>query len=303
MNSIVVLDARSKFIENVAPAVARFALKQGFATIHTQDPFTIQLVEGVEKCPKPVDSRVKAPIEIIRIQGNMNNNQVTNSISFEDFFERVDRANGGDGLVYARSTHPQGYDVILGELYDASGKHARKFPPIKRDPVLLTKTARLAVLRDHGDLMEMVQKGAIQLMSSSEALAFFGRKSEITGVPIEELIRDAEQASQKAASHSPGSVTVDEKLKVGAGSAPAVSIEAVISPRVMNFVAGLSAELDDNLRTPEKAAAVKFADMIDNLSSDELSYIQAHGYYPSIRKKASARFDEMQIAKSPKMDE
>jgi len=306
---VLVVDHQGQFSESVAPAVARHALKTGAATISQKDPFTIQLEPGVDVCPRPDSSVLRRSArqpEVIRgvVRRRKHTvNQYTNPaqamFDIGEFFEQVDRKNGGNGIVWAKATAPRGRQVII-ELENSMGKRV-KVPPIKAgDPVCLSKFAKFEVLRDSTDLAQGANNGLLKLMTHEEALAWFEQKAAQLKTSSQELMNQAEQASRASTFRKPLEVSqVDRTQKL---SDMHVAIEDVVNPRLEDLCAKVQPMLKDagderfpehQRRIPVNEMMAEVYDLQDSLTMEDLAYLQANGYYPTVKKWAEAQQREL----------
>lgn len=284
--SVVVVDARRQFREYVSPAVARYALRHQYATVLFKSPFTIRLAGTLDSCPRPQPTRnARRGPEVIRIQG-------ANTVSYDyvnpaslmtnvvEFFESVDRNLGGDGVVWAKSILKNGAQVVLDITKD---RVRYKVPPITPgDPVCLTKSVPLTILRESPDLLEAVNAGSIKLMTTKEATAFFDKKASRLKTSSATLQAAAEEEAHRATRQkSTGEVDTSQRI-----TSESVMIEDVIDPRVQHLCAQVHVGLKDNERWPVNKLLSELMKFEDTVTIDSLLFIEAEGYYPSVKKWA-----------------
>lgn len=203
-----------------------------------------------------------------------------------EFFERVDRKNGGDGVVWVKATAPRGQQVIL-EIRTQQGRRL-KVPPIRPgDPVCLSKYATFDVIRDAEDVMQCWSNGIIKLMSSKEANDFFAVKAGRLKTTPEALKQKADQDARAALNAKPLKESeVDDSLAI---NTEYVNMEDVINPRLIYLCQQVSPMLKEEHRMPVNALQAELLDIEESLTLMDLEYIRANGFYPTIKKWAAAR--------------
>lgn len=296
--SVTVLDNNGQFVEVVAPAVARFALRQGSATIVHKNPFIIKLQPSLDSCPRPA-SRVSATMpdpEIIRVERQLTMNNFSNPaesmFDIVDFFRKVDRANGGDGIIWAKATAPQGRQVII-EPTTAQGKRI-KVPAVRPgDPVCLSKYATFEALRDSTDLLNAANGHLVKLMTHAEANAYFSRKASMLKTTPQALMARAEQDSRANAQASMKTLdtnAVDKSMRI---QNEFVSVEDAVNPRLHHLCAQVQPMLKPEQRMPVNELMAEVLDLEESLTLDDLTYLQSQGYYPTVKKWAETKYAEV----------
>lgn len=213
-------------------------------------------------------------------------------MEINDFFEKVDKANGGDGIVWAKATAPKGNQVII-HAENSQGKRV-PIPPIKAgEPVCISRFCpRLEVLRDLSDLAECARAGLLKLMTSQEAKAFFDKRAGLLKTSPQELMAKSHQEAAKVINAKPLSdaeVDTSQRLQ----EVPALSIEDAINPRVQHLCNQVSVRLDDDQKLPVKELMAELLNLEDSLSLEDLEYIRASGYYPSVKRWAEQKQREV----------
>jgi hypothetical protein len=203
-----------------------------------------------------------------------------------DFFEKVDKKNSGDGIIWAKATAPRGAQVIV-ELQTAHGKRV-KVPPVRPgDPVCLSKYATFEVLRDSPDLLQSANNGLIKLLTHAEANAFFEKKAKL-------LKTDAAALMQKADSSARSSIfqkkletsQVDKSQRI---EDTFVAEEDIVNPRLHNLCAQVQPMLKENEKMPVNEMMSEILDLEESLTLDDLEYLDANGYWPSVKKWAKSK--------------
>lgn len=201
------------------------------------------------------------------------------------FFETADKANGGDGIVWAKASAPRGAQVIL-EMKHPNGARI-KVPPIRAgDPVCLSKYAPFHIIKEDSDLLQCIINGLIRPMTSKQAAEHFSRKAEILKSTPELLMRKSDEEARRAMFSKPLEESqVDTKALID--TSQAVMIEDTVNPRVQHLCAQVSPMLKDEQRMPVKEFLAELHDMADFLTVEDLEYVRSQGYYPSARKWAT----------------
>lgn len=195
---VFVVDFEHNFVEKVAPAVARYALKNKFAHVSVEDPFTIRLIEGLRYCPRPQGSGKKIAPEIVRVRSNNMDEQIDFMEGFSDVnnvesvFERVAKENGGDGNLWAIALRREGNPAsqVFLQVKDKRGKHI-KIPAVHiGKPVLLApKYASVLSFYEDSDVKTFVDAGVLRLMTTKDALASVGNEARREGVTSGQLLQ------------------------------------------------------------------------------------------------------------------
>lgn len=222
-------------------------------------------------------------------------------VDLASFWDRTDRRNGGDGLVWAKSTAPAGQQVIVH--IENANKQRFKVPPIKAgNPVCLTSFAPFDVLRDSADLNQCATGGGsasgqplVRLMTTKEADEFFDKKAKTLKRTKDDLKREAARVQmQEAQARKLAPSEVDTNLRI---QDAVVSIQDVINPYIEDLCAQIRPDLDANMRMSASDFMSAMLDLEDSLSFDEVEYIYTHsGIYPSVRSWAAKKKDEIWAA-------
>jgi len=295
-DDVIVVDSARQFLERVASAVARYALRRNLATIFEQDPFTIQLIPGLDACPRPDSyaSQHARPPEVIRVKRYPMHmfNPAQAMFDVIEYFDKVDRKNGGDGLIWVKAIAPRGAQVIV-EPKTATGARV-KVPAIKPgDPVCLSKYATFEILRDSTDLNQCVTGGLLKLMTHAEVEAYFEKKASILKTSAEDLKAQAEADARKEAmarSRGLSSSEVDKSQRV---SSLEGSTEDLVHPRLQALCAEVQPALKPNERMPVSELMTELLALEESITLDDLAYLQAHGFYPTVKKWAETKFAEV----------
>lgn len=307
---VAVLSSDGTLLESVPPAVARYVLKQGSATPVCQDPFTIKLSAGLDSCPRLARSVSGSTPEIIRdgivpfVGRNLVQNQKFNPAQsmrdVVDFFRLVDRENGGDEIVWAKATAPKGNQVIV-ECETSNGKRV-KIPPIRPgEPVCLSKFATFEVLRNSPDLTQTANNGLIKLMTHAEAEAYYVKRAGTLKADPMELMQKSNARAKAEASARPLDVSsVDKSQKIVQGEY--VDESDVINPKILHLCEQVDIRLKDSddmtakpnqRRMPVNEFMQEILELEDSLSLDEIEYIRSRGYYPTVKRWATAKQKEL----------
>lgn len=206
------------------------------------------------------------------------------------FFEKVDRKNGGDGIVWAKATAKQGAQVIT-ELTTSQGKRV-KVPAIRPgDPICISKYATFDVIRDSSDFMQCVNSGILKLLTHSEANAYFNKKAGLLKTSPQELINSAEKrARDEVNNRQKQSNSVDKSMRI---QDEVINVEDAVNPRLHHLCAQVQPMLKDDQRMSVKEFMGEVLDLEESLTLDDLTYLQAHGYYPTVKKWAEGRYVEV----------
>lgn len=209
----------------------------------------------------------------------------------EDFFDKTDKRNGGDGIVWVKTTAPKGRQAIL-EFESANGRRI-KVPPIKAgDPVCLSKYASFEVIRNSTDLTQSITDGSLKPMSHKDATAYFAKKANLLKTTPGALLKKSEEFARDALSARPLSEDqVDKSQRLSNEVGP--SIEDAISPYLQNLLAQVDVRLKDNERLPVQELMGELLNLEDSLTLDEYDLIKAIGYYPTVKKWAREKHLEM----------
>lgn len=314
-SEVIVLDHRGHFLEWVAPAVARFALKRAHATILLKSPFTILLAQGLDSCPRPERGRRVSAPEVVRVErspsvngkGNNVNKQVSKKynpaqvmMSAIEFFDKVDRKEGGDGIVWAKATAPRGAQVIV-EVRTANDKRI-KIPAIRAgDPVCLSKYAPFDLLRQAEDLLQCSVAGLLRLMTNDEANAYFDRKAGILKKDPEDLMRKAHLETQRALLAQPlKEAEVDTSNRI---SDKYVAIDDVINPRLHDICRSISPLLPEEQRKSTQEVQEILLELEDSMTLEDAEYLDANsGTRPAIKRWAQQKKAEIHALMAGLMD-
>ena len=226
-----------------------------------------------------------------RYMANLQYNPAHTMMNVVDFFDKVDKKNGGDGMVWVKATAKRGMHVII-ELKGKSGERI-KIPPIKPgDPICLSRYAQYEIIRDSADLVQNASNGTIKLMTQAEALDFFEKKAQVLKTTPEALMRKSATLAQESLRAKPMSAQeVDKSQRIS--NEPGPSIDDAINPYVQNLLAGVDVRLKDHERTAVTELMTELLNLEDSLTIEELDLIAATGYYPSVKKWAKAKHLEL----------
>lgn len=215
-------------------------------------------------------------------------------LSVVEFFDKVDKRNGGDGMVWAKATAPRGAQVIV-EIRTANNTRV-KIPPIKPgDPVCLSKYATFDVLRDAPDLLQCANNGLVRLLSHVEATAFFQRKADLLKTTPDSLIQKADNEARAAVTARPLDATqVDQSARIYAERP--VDVEEAINPRLHTLAAQVSPLLKEGERLPVSTVMSELLDLEEALTMEDLEFVRSKMFYPSVKKWAEQKQHELAIA-------
>lgn len=207
-----------------------------------------------------------------------------------DFFDRVDRKNGGDGIVWVKAVAPRGRQVIT-ELLTSQGRRV-KIPAIRPgDPICISKYASFDIIRESSDFLQAVNSGIMKLMTHKEANAYFQKKASLLKTSPQELINKAEQSARDEFSNRQkqnNDVDVSQRVVT-----PSVATEDVVNPRLHHLCAQVQPRLAENEKMPVKELMSEVLDLEDSLTLDDLAYLQANGFYPTVKKWAESKYLEV----------
>lgn len=301
--TVIVVDSRRQFLERVPPAVARYALKNQFANVLYKSPFSIQLLApDLRKCPRPPSKRddgepAKTMPEVIRVhrekQMKANFNPAQSMQDAESVLEKIDRKNGGDGIVWVCSNVKDGSQFILS-LKDRTNRDIIGLPALKAGiPFCLSSKVSFEDLRTSPGLVEATSKGLVKLMTSTDAHAHFEKKAASKKLSADELMRQTDSAYRDQVAQSKSRLApnaVDSSMRV---RNEFVSVEDVIHPRVQNLMNAVGPTVKDHERMSESELMEELGSIEDVLDNDNLTYIQAYGYYPQVKKWAMKKMNEI----------
>jgi hypothetical protein len=235
-----------------------------------------------------------------------NFNPAQRQVDVTGYWDKVDRKNGGDGLVWAKSMAKAGQQVIVH--IEGPNKQHYKVPPIRAgDPVCLSQFAPLEVLRDSGDLnqcatgaMSKDNLPLIKLMTTPEANVFFEKKAKTLKRTKDQLMQDAAIRQQREASGAARPLSrneVDTSLKL---EDAVVSIDEVINPFIEHLCAQIRPDLEPNNRMSASDFMASMLDIEESLTFDEAEYIYTHSaVYPSVRSWAARKKDQLWAETAP----
>ena len=235
-----------------------------------------------------------------------NYNPAQRQVDVTGYWDKVDRKNGGDGLVWAKSMAKAGQQVIVH--IEGPNKQHYKVPPIRAgDPVCLSQFAPLDVLRDSGDLnqcatgaMSKDNQPLIRLMTTPEADVFFEKKAKTLKRTKEQLMQDAAIRQQREASGAARPLSrseVDTSLKL---EDAVVNVEEVINPFIEHLCAQIRPDLEANNRMSASDFMASMLDIEESLTFDEAEYIYTHStVYPSVRSWAARKKDQLWADTAP----
>lgn len=220
-----------------------------------------------------------------------NPNTAMDMIGVSEYFDKVGKSGGGDNLLWAKSTAPQGRQVII-HCESASGQRY-KIPPIKAgDPVCLSKFAPFGVLIENPDLIQCATSGLIKLMTSKEASGYFDKKAKLLKTDAQALMKKAENEARLAAqAKQTAESDVDENRRID--REVSASEDSLINPRLAHLMAQVSPMLKDHERMPASDLLASLLELEDSMSLDELEYVRARGFWPSVKKWAEKKQAEL----------
>lgn len=217
-------------------------------------------------------------------------NPAEHMLSVVDFFERVDKKSGGDGMVWAKATAAKGAQVII-ELKTAHGGRV-KIPPIRPgDPVCLSKYATFELLRDAEDLRQAAVNGLVRLLTHTEASAIFAKKAaRLKMSPAALMEQSARETAQQLRMKplDPNEVDTSQQIPT-----TFVSIEDAVNPRLHHLCAQVHPMLKNNQRMPVSELMSEISDLEDVLTLDDWEFLRSSGYYPTVKKFAEQKQAEL----------
>lgn len=233
-------------------------------------------------------------------------NPAAKAFEVVDFFERVDRKNGGDGLVWCKATAPGGMQVII-EIKDRnnSKKPVWGGAIVPGDPMCLSqKCPDLELIKQSSTIAQSAAAGIVKLMTTADVTAWYTKKAKTMKTSPQELMKkaQAEQALRdqkkalpedqvRLAQHVPGDLS------------DTVMVDDIINPRLHHLAAQVSPQLPDAKKMSAKELMGEVLNMEDILSFDDLMYVQSHFYYPTIRNWATKKIGALNADAAPDSDE
>ncbi len=212
-------------------------------------------------------------------------------VDIEDFFEKVDRRNGGDGLIWVKASAPKGGQVVV-DVKNRQG-HSIKIPALKPgDPICLSRFAPFDLIRESHDLTQCVASGLVKIMSSAEANAYFEKKAKLLKTSPKALIDKVNQDAKDQLNSKPLAASeVDLDSAIGIETA---EIEDVVQGRVLNVCSHISPMLKESERWPVSKALEELLELEDSLTLEDCDYLASQGgVYPSIVKWANEKMREI----------
>lgn len=219
-------------------------------------------------------------------------------VDITSFFEKVDRVNGGDGIIWAKATAPRGSQVIL-ELKTPLGDRI-KVPPLQAgDPICLSKYAFFDALKSSTDITRCATSGLIRLMTTEEADAYFQKKAGILKRSADDLKREADRRSREAVTAKQLDKSKVDKsarmsdLDASRRSTDLVYEDDIVNPRVINLCHQVSPLLKEEQRLSVMELQEQLLALEDSMTLDDAQYVEANGFYPSIKKWGRAKVAEL----------
>lgn len=195
------------------------------------------------------------------------------------FFDNIEKSAGGDGLIWARSSAPEGREVIV-HLELQNGR-VIFLPPITAGvPVHLTEWATLANFRDNSNLGMAAAKGLVKLMTTGEAKIYIENRAEILKESPEEMLEKAAQQSRDTVSGKKIAQAASEPLRAESVD----SLEDILLPKVLYLADQVAVTLKDHEKMPVKEFLTQLMNMQDYLDITNLEYLKSRCFYPSARK-------------------
>lgn len=236
-------------------------------------------------------SRIGATLEANMVTTQKFKSPAAGMMAVVEFFERIDRKNGGDGIVWCKATAPKGRQVCV-EVKTPNGQRL-PLPPIKAgEPVCLSQFANFEALKDAPDLSRCAQKGLIRLMDSQEADSFFVKKASILNTTPQALVDKAQQAAMQTAYAEPlADSAIDKSQRL---SNEFVSVEDVVNPRIQHICGEMSTSLADGQARLANDILSELVDMEESLTLEDFDFLYAGSTrYPSVRKWTAAARDAL----------
>ena len=299
----------STIVEHVPPSVARVALKKGHARVLNNDPFQIELLGDLERCPRDTSVGDKAGSvaqEVITVS-RRHQPMVTNNKSFSnpaaaqkvvnEYFKSVREEEGGDGLVWVKNADPKGRQVVLNAKRP-NGENIG-FPTIRAgDPVCLSFfEADLDVVKACGDLRRAATKSLLKLMTTEEVDKLLERRASLLKTSADQLKQEAYNKSVAAMNHSGVDESEVAASKLSDDQRVIQSEDEIVNPRLFDIVARIGDfQTKDQNRLPASKAMAELLEIEETLDMNSLDFLIGRGYWPSI--KTWARKKQVELANS-----
>lgn len=283
------VNSSRELVERVSPAVARHALKADVAEVLFKEPFTIQLKPGVDSCPRPGPDP-----EVVYVEKQVSTtffNPAASMLSVTKFFDQVDPAKGGDGIVWAKSlvnrkskhTGKPVYSQVVVQFKD--GDEVIGVPAISgKDPVCLSERVPFDILKRSRDLASSVARGSIKLMTHAEAEEYFTGKAKALGVSVQSVVDQAIKEVNAALQNTP----LDE-IEKSAPKEKRKKTEEVVTPHVLNLLEQGGPARPAHLRLGANRMIERLKELqeIGGLTETDLEYISTQASYPSVKRWAA----------------
>lgn len=219
-----------------------------------------------------------------------------------EYFDNVDRKNGGDGLVWVKCIEPTGMQVAL-DLKDENGV-SRPTKAIEQGAPRCLSSEGISIdgLRRSADIGRAVFVGNIKLMTTAEVDEWYQKIEAETGLDTSELDAQVQQSAKSFQNRQANSSQPDMSMMIQSAE-DSLLAEENISSRVRYLMGEVDIRLKDSDRRPAKEITAELVNLQDVLSIDELEYIYSRGYWPSVRSWAKKKIDAFYLANQPALDE
>lgn len=214
-----------------------------------------------------------------------------------EFFDRVDKKNGGDGVVWAKCTAKKATQAIV-EIQNSMGRPIF-MPPIKvGTPLCLTRyVPSFELLRNAEQIQQNVANGNIKLMTSADAWTFFNRKAERMQSTADQLMRQADaEAGNFMAKKGVPSNELDQNQSL---ARPIQTPEGYEDPALLMHpkIDDICNQVAPWLKPGECLSANAMFDVIydleDMLTIHDLTRLESGGRYPTVKRWAQKKMLEL----------
>lgn len=270
---VPVYDSQDNLVESVEPAVVRFALKRGYVTTRSRDPYTVVLAQDLRRIPYPSAQREK------HMEANPSQT-----------IKQLRRMLEGTEDIWARALpDPTQKALIQVVLNVRIGEEAVRVPPISGlAPVNLMNYAPIEVWRTNGDLRTQVQRGRLLLMTEKEADAWFQARAAAKGRSAAAEKDAAYKSELEFMSHrtptdelSRSDAEAEEAKFVSAKNG--LKLESEVKPRVMQLCAEAAKDLPVKERIKEGDLMQELQAMEAILTAVDLDHIASFANYKRVK--------------------
>ena len=270
---VTVVNTKNEFLSYTHPARARKLLKQGKAEVFSNDPFIIKIRGGRGAIMQP--------------------RQLGPMVNFTEFF-REERD------IYVQNTSGGMQISITFEVAPGRVEHVT-IPPTKK-PFNLTQFVPFNAIKNSTDIRRFITRHPprLRLMTEEEYNEFFVSLAKRRGTSMDQEITQAlEEQAMLMDRRVPVDATPPKKideLREEIESNPELAGSDQVHPRV----AGICAEVGPEVEEKDRPKAGKILDDLeaieDQLKEGDLEYLMSKGGYPTVKKWAKQRLDEVLMA-------